>query len=240
MPYENYIHLKESELDKPVYRIMPVVRLLQCLEEERLVLVPPRKWDDPFENYLLSARVKLSSTGETGNMDGMKDKVYGQCWTQHRETDAMWRIYSSDTNGAKVKSTPRKLLEALRATNIQFRDVTCFVGKVKYENQKSLVNSLKSIDLFNTNGSGIAKSLLYKRLEFKHEGEVRLIYTEGKGPIHPVPIEPSAVFDEIVFDPRLDRHLYAAYESAVKAKKFSGRVAQSVLYKPPRELFIRM
>ena len=240
MPYENYINLKETELDKPIYRIMSVKRLLQCLEEKRLVLVPPRKWDDPFENYLLSARVKLSATGETGDMYAMREKVYGQCWTQHRETDAMWRIYSSDTNGAKVKTTPRRLLDALRNTNSRFSDVTCFIGKVQYKIQKELVSSLKGIDLFNTNGSGIAKSLLYKRREFSHEREVRLIYTEGKGAIHPVPINPSTIFDEIVFDPRMDTHLYEAYEAAVKAKKFTGRVAQSVLYKPPRELLISM
>lgn len=240
MPYENYINLKDAELDKPVYRIMPVNRLLQCLEEKRLVLVPPRKWDDPFENYLLSASVKLSSTGESGGMNEMRDKVYGQCWTQHRETDAMWRIYSSDTNGAKVKTTPRRLLDALKNTDSRFGDVTCFIGKVQYKNQKDLVSSLMSIDLFNSNGSGVAKSLLYKRREFSHEREVRLIHTEGKGAIHPIPIDPSAMFDEIVFDPRMDAHLYVAYEAAVKAKNFSGRVAQSVLYKPPRELLIRV
>jgi hypothetical protein len=239
VPYENYINLKDAELDKPVYRIMPIKRLLQCLEEKRLVLVPPRKWDDPFENYLLSARVKLSS-GETGGMEEMRDKVYGQCWTQHRETDAMWRIYSSDTSGAKVKTSPRRLLDALKNTDSDSADVTCFIGKVQYMNQKDLVSSLMGIDLFNSNGSGIAKSLLYKRREFSHEREVRLIHTDGKGAIHPIPIDPSAAFDEIVFDPRMDAHLYGAYEAAVRAKGFGGRVAQSVLYKPPRELLIRM
>lgn len=46
MAYENYLNLDPDELDKPVYRIMPVNRLLQCLEEKQLVLAPPRKWDD--------------------------------------------------------------------------------------------------------------------------------------------------------------------------------------------------
>lgn len=239
MPYENYINL-ESELDRPIYRIMPVNRLLQCLEETRLILVPPMKWDDPFENYLLSARVKLYSTGETGSMDGMRDKVYAQCWTQHRETDAMWRIYSSDASGAKVKTTPRRLLEALKQTDRRFSDIRCFIGKVQYQKKSDLVASLKGIDLFNTNGAGIAKSFLYKRREFSHEKEIRLIYTHGDGAIHSIPIDPSAMFDEIVFDPRMDGHLYKAYAAAVKAKKFSGRVAQSGLYKPPPGLMIKL
>lgn len=240
MPYKNYININPEELDKPVYRIMPVNRLLECLEEKRLVLVPPRKWDDPFENYLLSAKVKLSSTGESGDMSGMRDKVYGQCWTQHHETDAMWRIYSSDANGAKVKTTPRKLLEALKNSDSRFSDVTCFIGKVQYKSQKDLVSILKGLDLFQSNGSGIAESLLYKRQEFSHEKEIRLIHTEGKGAIHAFDVEPNNLFDSIVFDPRMDTHLYQAYESAVKAKNFSKHVSQSMLYKPPRELLIRM
>ena len=240
MAYQNYINLTDDELDKPIYRIMPVSRLLQCLEEQRLVLVPPIKWDDPFENWLLSSRVKLSSTGELGDMESIRNKVYGQCWTQHRETDAMWRIYSSDTNGAKVKTTPRKLLEALKADTPQFSDVSCIIGKVRYQTQKQLVSSLKSLDLFNTNGSGVAKSLLYKRREFSHEREVRIVYTEGTGAIHPFTIDPNSIFDEIVFDPRVDKHLFSAYKTAVVAKGFPGRVDQSVLYKPPAELLIRI
>jgi hypothetical protein len=240
VPYQNYLNLKDEELDKPVYRIMPVNRLLQCLEEKQLVLVPPSKWDDPFENWLLSSKVKFLSTGESGDMDGIRNKIYGQCWTQHRETDAMWRIYSSDTNGAKIKTTPRKLLEALKGGNTQSGDVSCFIGKVQYQTQTDLTSSLTSINVFDTNGSGIAESLLYKRREFSHEKEVRLIYTEGNGPVYPFNIDPSDMFDEIVFDPRVDKHLFSAYKAAVVAMGFLGKVTQSTLYRPPQGLLIKI
>ena len=88
MPFRN---MTASELDQPVYRIMPVHRLLECFQKKKLVLVPPKKWDDPFENMLLSAKVVIGS-GEPSDMLPTRDKVYGQCWTLHRETDAMWRI----------------------------------------------------------------------------------------------------------------------------------------------------
>jgi len=240
VPYQNFINLTNDELDKPVYRIMPVNRLLQCLEEKQLVLVPPSKWDDPFENWLLSSKVKFLSTGESGGMEEIRNKIYGQCWTLHRETDAMWRIYSSDTNGAKVKTTPRKLLEALKSNNTQFGDISCFIGKVKYQTQRNLVSSLTGIDIFNTNGSGVAESLLYKRKEFRHEKEVRLIYTEGNGAIYSFDIDPNIMFDEIVFDPRVDKHLFSAYKTAVIAKGFPGKVTQSILYRPPKELLIKV
>ena len=240
MAYQNYINMSSEQLDKPVYRIMPVSRLLQCLEERRLVLVPPRKWDDPFENYLLSAKVKLSSTGEVGQLTVIKNKVYGQCWTLHRETDAMWRIYSPDKNGVKIRSTPRKLLESLKVSAGQFADVTCFIGKVEYKTKRELAVTLKSLDLFNTNGSGVAKSLLYKRREFSHEKEVRLIYTEGTGAIYSFDIDPNDIIEEIVFDPRLDKRLFEAYKHAVALYGYSNRVDQSSLYKPPPELLVRL
>lgn len=238
MTYRNYINLDSEEIDKPIYRIMPVHRLLQCLKLGQLVLVPPRKWDDPFENLLLSSSVRLTETGELGGMGEIRDKVYGQCWTFHRETDAMWRIYSANRDGAKVKSTLRKLLSALGASDPQHKDVTCFIGKVKYHNQKDLVQILKGINLFENNGSGVAESLLYKRIEFKHEKEVRLVYTEGRGAMYVFNFKPNELFEEIIFDPRLDEELCEAYMAATKAKGFTGRVAQSVLYQVPSALQI--
>ena len=240
MELKNYINLTDEELDRPVYRIMPVNRLLQCFEEKQLILVPPSKWDDPFENWLLSSKVKITLTGEIGDMNGIRDKIYGQCWTQHRETDAMWRIYSSDTNGAKVKTTPRKLLKALMENGDENPKINCFIGKVKYQTQKDLFSSLNSIEVMDAAGIGVAQSLLYKRKEFSHEREVRLIFIDGEGPIYKLNIDPLTMFDEVVFDPRVDKHLFNAYKSAVQAKGFQGRIAQSTLYRPPQEMLIKI
>jgi len=238
--YNNYINLEKGELDKSIYRIMPTYRFFQCFNEKKLVLVTPSKWDDPFENYLLSAKIKNTSDGSYGDMSGIRDKVFGQCWTQHRETDAMWRIYSADTNGVKVRTTPRKLLQALKKSLGPSADITGFIGKVQYKTQKELVFSLENIELFNSNGSGIAESLLYKRKEFSHEKEIRLISTEGNNFIYSFNIDPYSLFEEVVFDPRMDKYLYEVYRNDLKTKKFTGRIARSALYKPPKELLIKI
>lgn len=91
---------------------MPVHRLLEIFESRQLVLVEPNKWDDPFENLLLK-----------GMLEGTSDKfpitkvfrtsIYGQCWTTHKETDAMWRIYSQDKNGVKVRCSVKNLFWTL-------------------------------------------------------------------------------------------------------------------------------
>lgn len=129
MAYRNYINLSDKEKDKPIYRIFPIARFIQLLTTKKLTLVKPKKWDDPFENILLSSRFAIS--GEIAEISA-RDSVYGQCWTWHRETDAMWRIYSPSKDGVRLKSTPRKLLTALKKECGAHSDVQCFIGSVKY------------------------------------------------------------------------------------------------------------
>ena len=74
-------------------------RLLELFQTRHNVLVAPEKWDDPFENFILKSD-RVSRRG-----------WYGQCWTWQRASDAMWRIYSGDKNGVRMRSTPAKLLE---------------------------------------------------------------------------------------------------------------------------------
>lgn len=237
MAYQDKLNIKDEDLDKEIYRIMPIHRLLEVFETRRLTLVKPSMWDDPFENLLLNGTAKTSD-GEVGDFSSIRDAVYGQCWTLHRETDAMWRIYSQDKQGAKVKTTIRKLIDALQQQSGQYPQIRCFIGEVEYLAQKKLVDKLKDIDLFNSSGSGVAQSLIYKRVEFKHEREVRLIYTAGNGPIHQFEIDPLKLFDEIVFDPRINKHLFDAYSNAIKSKGYKNSIRQSVMYQIPKGLQI--
>lgn len=238
----NYINIEESLLDKPVYRIMSISRVLQALEEKRLVLVKPKKWDDPFENALLASAFETAD-GETTTF-AAKECVYGQCWTLHRETDAMWRIYSGNKDGVRITSTPRKLLAALQKSDPKRSKVSCFLGRVTYLSKANLLVTLGGINLLSTDGSGIAESLLYKRKEFTHEREVRLIYSGSEGQcnsdIYAFDIEPNDTFERLTFDRRMDPELRAAYRLAFKAKGYTGKVTTSILYKPPEGLVFRL
>lgn len=238
----NYINMDASLLDKPVYRIMPIHRVLQSLEDEQLTLVKPKKWDDPFENALLASTFKTDN-GENAALSA-KDSVYGQCWTLHRETDAMWRIYSANKDGVRIKSTPRKLLSALRESDLRFSTIRCFAGKVTYLSKSDLLSKFGEINLLNSNGSGIAESLLYKRREFSHEREIRLIYSGPDGDctndVYPFSIDPNTVFESLTFDPRMNPELRKAYRLAFDNKGYSGRVLKSTLYNPPEGLIYKL
>jgi len=241
MTYQNFIYLEEDELDKPIYRIFPISRFIQILTTNRLTLVKPKKWDDPFENSLLSAVFTID--GEKTEFSA-KDEVYGQCWTQHRETDAMWRIYSPNKDGVRMKTTPRKLLNSLSSKTEKNPEVKCFIGKVKYKNKKNLEDCFSEIDLLNSNGSGIAASLLYKRKEFSHEKEVRLIYIGDSGKcdsdIFQYEIKPNELFERILFDPRMESSLRKSYISAIKCLGCNSEVRRSTLYDAPQLLEVNL
>lgn len=238
----NFLNLDPNLLDKPVYRIMPIQRVLQALESQSLVLVKPKKWDDPFENSLLQAAFEYGDGERTAF--AAKDSVYGQCWTLHRETDAMWRIYSANKDGVRIASTPRKLLNALREGDPRFESVRCFLGRVEYLTKTNLLKEFGGINLRNPDGSGIAESLLYKRREFAHEKEVRLIYCGEDGAClsdtYPFRIDTNEVFERLTFDPRMDPELRIAYRLAFQQKSYTGRVTNSTLYKPPEQLVFRL
>lgn len=236
MAYRNFININPDILDKPIYRIMSINRFLQTLERKTLTLVKPHKWDDPFENALLASSFKASD-GEIGTISA-KDSVYGQCWTLHRETDAMWRIYSQNKDGVRVTTTPRKLLHALKKSVGQHAELKCFLGRVQYKRKTELLKSLKSINLFSTDGSGIAESLLYKRVEFSHEKEIRLIYSgeDGKclSDLYDFKIEPNILFDRVLFDPRMENELKIAYKLAIAKKNCNFEIKRSILYDAPK------
>ena len=103
----------------------------------------------------------------------------------------------------------------------------------------NLINKFKKIELLKTDGSGIAESLLYKRKAFQHENEVRLIYLGQDGlcqeDIFKFDIEPTELFDVLLFDPRINPYLKKAYKSQILKKgKFEFRY--SSLYEAPKNL----
>lgn len=233
----NFIGIRENEIDKPIYRIFPIGRLIQMLTTNQLTLVKPEKWDDPFENALLSSVFKF---GLEDCKIPAKDSIYGQCWTLHRETDAMWRIYSQNKDGVKLMTTPRKLLKSLSDFIGAKSNTQCFIGKVSYKNKTNMIESFSKIDLLDASNLGAAESILYKRPQFSHEKEVRLIYIGDNDKCHSdifdYQINPNELFDRVIFDPRMEESLISSYAKAIAKLGLGAEVKRSTLYDAPKDL----
>lgn len=158
----------------------------------------------------------------------------------------MWRIYSRDKDGVKVKTTIRKLFQPIYLAGGEYYkgngtpfNLSSFVGKVKYSNTTNLTQMLKdkkrmSDKVFDQTGWEQASTFFFKRIAFKHEQEVRVIFnSQFNKPYdtHKIDIDPFSLFDKIVFDPRMEKNEYEIRKQQVKDRGYKNSVYQSSLYK---------
>jgi hypothetical protein len=238
----NFLNFRDEDLDRPIFRFLSVERLFQIFKTHSNILVSPKLWEDPFENHIMSTFIEQKTEDEKDICIGFRDNFYGQCWTLTRESDAMWRIYSPERNGARITTTPRKLLKSLFIdTGNDTNDFSCFLGKVNYFTTTKLREHLdkNALDwLIEPSGKGLTQSLLFKRIPFKHENEVRLlINTKFKIEIgenlYSYRFNPLDIVDDVVFDPRINIDEFHNHKAELRKLHFKKRIVKSKLYDMP-------
>jgi hypothetical protein len=235
----NYLNLDEREKDRRVYRILSIERLYQMFGRCENVLVRPSRWDDPFENFVLNSQARLPD----GTMVrfGFNNDFYGQCWTLHTASDAMWRIYSRDSEGVRIRTSVRKLADSLSAGPGDWAHVQAFIGRVRYLRNNELLHFANTVFSLGLDAAALASTLLVKRKAFVHEREIRLLYFEkkdsGARDLFPYTINPHGMIEQIMIDPRLPKQRAAALKREIRKKTgFAGPIVRSLLYAPPEEM----
>lgn len=118
---------------KPIFRIYPIDRLVELFTEKKNTLVKPSMWEDPYENPLF--RKTFEAPNGTLGCNDVTKNFFAQCWSLHAQTDAMWRIYSPNNSGVKVRTTIEKLFNSLVEKAPEKERV--FIGKVEYKKKKN-------------------------------------------------------------------------------------------------------
>jgi hypothetical protein len=217
---------------------MPLQRFYELFGNRQNVLVRPSKWEDPFENFILNAPARLSDG--TIVSFGFNNDFYGQCWTKLTSSDALWRIYSPDKTSVRARTTVRKLLTTLQAPLSQCAHEQAFIGKVLYLGDKKLVEFGNKVFRDGLDSRALAETLLVKRVAFRHEREVRLLYSENdkaQKDIFAYPVDPHALIDQVMLDPRLLRTEVDAKKDEIRKRtSFKGRILHSLLYAPPKDM----
>jgi hypothetical protein len=238
-PMDNYLRIERTEWKVPIYRFTSADRILSFIDKHKNTLVSPRKWKDPFENFL--SRMILRKADGGFYKHPLRDRVYGQCWTTIEETDAAWRMYIPDGNGVRLKTRIRKLHHSLSAQQ-GYPMMSSYIGRVEYKTEDEISAWLSDPQwvkdhLLEVGCRGQAESLLFKRIEFEPEQEIRLIYLDphnrGDDDFYHYEVDPSEVIEEITFDPRMEDELYETYSSIIRKLGFSGEVNKSTLYRVP-------
>ena len=229
----------------PVYRVFSQQRLVEMFTNKQLTLVAPKLWDDPFENFLAKCKATVDGIPNV-DIGGLFKNFYGQCWTLNPESDAMWRIYSHTKDGARVKTTVGRLIRAIYDSTNAFARMSYFIGSVGYETEEDLRRLFEhpanaSDAALDQTGKGQATTLFLKRKEFEHEAEVRLLFQFCEGgcsdqrpeTVWNFPIDPNTLFDDVLFDPRMDDAAFKRESQRLTALGFRKPVKQSALYKLP-------
>ena len=237
-----FLNMSGDEADRYIYRIVSRQRLVELFETGTNTLVHPSLWDDPYENFVLRSKVRRKS-GEVVSYT-YHENIYGQCWTRNKASDAMWRIYSHDTEGIRIRTTPRKLLHSLYHGGAVDPSRSCMIGKVRYLAENRMLSFAHSVYTDGTiEKENLFQSLLVKRLAFRHEKEVRLLYfdlhSSENGRVFGYESDPHVLVDQLMIDPRLSVSDAKTFKSAIrKETKFGGQILRSGLYSAPSEIVL--
>lgn len=118
------------------------------LRVKRLVLVSPTLWDDPREDIPASIMMERPDHAQKG-LSGYLHPARCQCWSFECGSDSLLRAYSRvtidplhrrncepRTEGVMVRTTPRKLSNALMNWAGRVNWGKFYVGRVEYLGEK--------------------------------------------------------------------------------------------------------
>lgn len=230
--------MEAKEKQDYVYRFMPLRYFLSMLGRRALYLPRVSKWDDPYELFLFK-QTFIDSHGAEVNMKTESERIFGQCWTTSRDSDALWRIYSPDKMSVRIKTTVQSIEKLKEHTGNGVLIDSCHID---YQSKIEIDNYVKSLTFSSVTQSVLRQSLFMKRKSFEHEKEYRIIAWLADVDEHntqrincpeylEIPI-PDDFIKEVYLDPRLSSDEVAMLKSAISIR-LGGRcpVSQSTLYK---------
>lgn len=244
-----------EDANKPMRRIFPLWLLFRAVRLKKLTLVSPRKWEDPQEDPAALCMLDGHKFGKPQqSLEHYLAPCWAQCWSLNPGSDTLLRAYSRVTldpleqrnidprnEGVTVTTTPQRMIQALKAWR-EFQNKGHFViGAVSYHSVEEISQAITSFvksDLgpkhFQT-VQGRADSLLWKRVYFRHEAEVRILNIvagglDGSPDFIHLPFEPNELFEEVSFDPRLSPFERAERKAELERLGYTGTISEDQSY----------
>lgn len=211
--------------DTIICRYFSFEAFVSLVESKKLTFAKVTSWEDPWENVL--ADYELEIDGKSSKSQYCADKYFfGQCWTLKPESDAMWRIYSPNKSGVKLKTVVSKFenIQGINRVNI---------SKVKYFS--GVDNLMEMVENDNSHGY----TARYKRIDFSHEEEIRvlvhpqdIVRTDEHEASHiSLSIDVADFIENIEIDPRAPIWVIDMITSYCNRLLANIPVSQSKLYK---------
>ena len=163
-----------------IYKYMSFEQFVSMVEKNQLYLTRIDRWEDVYEGVLIKVLFNKLKEECFGNYQKIGiynileqrvfQSIYAQSWsTKEAESDAMWRIYSPNNIGVRIKVDCDKTRDRIN-TSIKCKGYIMKDFKVTYEDEIPYPNTaLKDFILDDE----IMYPIKYKRVAFQHEDEYR-------------------------------------------------------------------
>ena len=108
------------DLDMPIFRCVQFRYILDLLKNKKMFFHNVTCWEDTWEVPSRFFEVSDAVYGEIGPPFIMRSgllavtDLFGTCWTNNIDSDALWRIYSGpEKSGICIQTTVRKLFNSI-------------------------------------------------------------------------------------------------------------------------------
>lgn len=176
--------------DTALWRYRTFNRYLSLIKNDALWFYRADKFSDPYEGSVPQRNVEERDDDddrEISRSDQLsavyriwRKMTYLNCWHINQyESAAMWKQYSSEEDGIAIKTSPKRLENALEIDSNNYR-----IGNIDYINYKR--GKIPDDDL--------VAQFFHKRKSFEHESEYRIIYSD---PNEKIPDEDGLSGDQI-------------------------------------------
>lgn len=185
-------------MDIELFRYISFENFVNLVINNKDRYVRPSSWDDRLEGYLFSHMETPEDVRQIvsemyyklclGNYFAIPDNyfrmwhskwfTYAQCWTSHKDADAMWRCNSYNNKAIQIRTTYDKLYEHASIIFPKEQSFSVYLRKVCYDLDKE---SAVDLQISQMKDSLLAhETYFHKRPAFEHEDEYRLLVADNK------------------------------------------------------------
>lgn len=216
------MYVKHKAFDTPpdnqtIWRYLSFTKFVWLIAKESLYFARLDQYDDWWEG-LLPERCNIE------DRKYIRFNKYINCWHMNEsESDAMWKLYGNSTGETvAIKTTVGRLIKSLGKCAI---DV--YIGKIKYEEQ-------------NIPGDNLYFPVLYKRMPFQHEKELRLCISSPFNSNPPDFTQLKKVLAPFDIDNKSDLYILKEYgDKGIPVRVDLNQLINEVIICPNRESFLK-
>ena len=170
--------LKPRTKEHIIWKYMSLEHALEMIETQKLYLVNPKVWKDPYESFFVEASYKGEPDSKSyAELFTPPKQLYCTCFTDAYQNDAQWNLYSGDDMAVMIGFDVEKLLNAFSECRTKL-----FIGRVNYvEGGWAKCRELTALDkesIKKGNIKVLLSLMLRKRINYSYEREIRLMCLE--------------------------------------------------------------